>query len=484
MSSSKEVPLSPERFGIPTNAVGRLSRIYQRFIQRFQKCFTSSRIGNLCHHAKTYLKGLLLMDSNRNYANIARRVLGVENDGQNLQHFMSDSPWKEGDVFNQIQQEIKSHPELDEGVLILDETSFEKDGDQSAGAARQYLGRLGKVDMGQVGVALCYHEDGLWAMVDAELYMPEKWFDDAHGELRRRYHVPEELKFRSKIDMGMEMIRQAKSNKLPFNTVLADSFYGRKHQFRADLDALGTHYIADIRDDMAVYTESPVVGVPEPKRNKKGAKPKKKRVLKGIPVNVKTFAKKLKLKTVNVRHSERGVLQISAAAARVWTLTRNMEVRQEWLLVWKAPDGTLGLALSNLPEDTSLEVLVSKRAERYFIERLFEDQKTDNGWDEFQARKYRAWQHQAAMQAMAIWFIALVKLDFKSECPKDPKLLQEFELEILPSLSTAGVRELMKAGMPLPRISEEDAVKLVTTHLFNRARSTSSRRRNQRGRSP
>jgi hypothetical protein len=88
------------------------------------------------------------MRTGRNYANIARRVIGPGDDGQNFQQFMSDSPWSAGAVFDQIQAEVRQRPELKGGMLTLDESGDKKAGSQSAGVARQYLGRLGKVDMG------------------------------------------------------------------------------------------------------------------------------------------------------------------------------------------------------------------------------------------------------------------------------------------------------------------------------------------------
>ena len=107
------------------------------------------------------------MDTKRNYANIARRVIDPTDDGQNLQQFMSDSPWSGEKVFGQIQAEIQERPELKDGILTLDESGDERAGGNSAGAARQYLGRLGKVEMGQVGVALGYYAANIWTMVDA-----------------------------------------------------------------------------------------------------------------------------------------------------------------------------------------------------------------------------------------------------------------------------------------------------------------------------
>ena len=107
------------------------------------------------------------MDTKRNYSNIARRVIAHSDDGQNIQQFMSDSPWSAKSVFEQIKQEIRDRPELTGGMLTLDESGDKRSGPQSAGTSRQYIGRLGKIDLGQVGVALGYCQSGIWAMQEA-----------------------------------------------------------------------------------------------------------------------------------------------------------------------------------------------------------------------------------------------------------------------------------------------------------------------------
>ena len=76
------------------------------------------------------------MDGERNFANMARNMTG--DDGQALQHFMSNSPWAGQAVCGQIQAEIKATAVLAQGsTLILDESADEKAGTHKAGAARQ-----------------------------------------------------------------------------------------------------------------------------------------------------------------------------------------------------------------------------------------------------------------------------------------------------------------------------------------------------------
>jgi len=468
-----------QRWGLPKAAIDDLADRLRRIWSRFQGCFVT-KTRDTSEYAFVYLRGLLTMETKRNYANIARRVIDPEDDGQNLQHFVSDSPWPASSVFQQIQTEINQYPGFSGGMLTLDESGDKRSGNQSAGAARQHIGRLGKVDMGQVGVALGYYQHGVWTMVDAELYLPEVWFDEEHEKLSQRWHIPAERSFATKIQLGLEMIRQAKAHGLLFGIVSCDSTYGRDSEFRAALDIQGVFYIADIPVDMQVYLNKPVVGIPPTPPGKRGRPFSRMQVLSDDqPVEVGSLVSEMTLTPVAVRHTERGLLVYECAACRVWTITQKGVVREEWLLVRRESDGSFSFSLSNAPEDTPLAQLAFWRSQRYFAERTFQDAKTEAGWDELVARKYRAWMHHTALDALALWFAAETKLDWAHQYPRDSELFHQLEVAVLPALSLANIREMLVAVLPLKQLTPEQATQLVVKHLVNRSRSTSSRLRAQ-----
>ncbi len=479
--------LAPQRWGLPIEAVDDIANRLRNTWLRFQDCF-KTKIRDTSEYAWVYLRGILTMDTDRNFANIARRVNGLDDDGQNLQQFMSDSPWAAGSVFRQIQAEIGQRPELGGGVLTLDESGDERAGDQSAGAGRQYLGRYGKVDMGQVAVGLGYYKAGLWMMVDADLYLPETWFDDDHAELRRRWHIPQERSFATKPELGLVLIRRAKEQGLPFEVITADSLYGRDSHFRAELGAEQLTYVLDVPINTHVYLTKPIVGVPETAPGKLGRPFSRPQVLseeQSVEVRSLLEQPELTLQPVELRHTERGLLSYQCAARQVWTVTDEGTVRQEWLLIWQEPDGTIHFSLSNAPAETSLAQLAHWRCLRYFAERTFQDARSEAGWDELVARKYRAWMHHTALDALALWFVTETKLDWAQVHPRDPELVHDLEIVVLPALSMANIRELLKAVLPLQELSPVQARRLVIKHLVNRSRSTRSRlKAQQRSRAP
>ena len=130
------------------------------------------------------------MENDRNLANVGRKT-GIS--GQNLQHFVSNSSWSGEEVILAVENEIKVHPAFQEAVLVLDESAEEKAGGESAGAGRQHNGRLGKIEMSQVGVFLALVTPEVCTWLDGELYFPQAWFEESHTELRKKTGVPEEL---------------------------------------------------------------------------------------------------------------------------------------------------------------------------------------------------------------------------------------------------------------------------------------------------
>jgi hypothetical protein len=170
-------------------------------------------------------------------------------------------------------------------------------------------------------------------------------------------------------------------------------------------------------------------------------------------------------------------MEADFAVVPVWTLTPASQVRAEWLVIRRDLDGRLSYSLLNGAADTPAPILIERTCWRYYTERTYEDAKSELGWDDFQARKYRAWEHEIALTAAATWFVASIKLKWRTTYQRDPALAKQFELEILPALSTANVRDLLMSALPVPQMTPESARQLVVTHLVNRARSTSSRLR-------
>lgn len=410
------------------------------------------------------------MEHKRNISQIARTAEVPE---QNMQQFISDSPWSGAGLIEQLQADIGAHRHYQQGsVLLIDESADEKAGEYSAGAGRQHNGRLGKVEMSQVGVFLSLTNQGYHTWIDGELYLPQHWFSAAYAQQRQKVGLPQERSFQTKLELALLMVKRVQQKGLPFEALDCDSLYGRKGWLRDEFDRLEIEYYADIPEDTQVYLKPPVV---RPKLTKRGQPSKQLEVI-GRAYHVKKLKKdpQTHFQSLTLRPNERGMLVADFARRRVWTVRDDGSLRQEWLLIRQAPSRTT-YSLSNAPTHTSLSTMAQRKSQRYFIERSNQEAKSEFGWDEFQALKYRAWQHQLALTIMASWFITQTRLEWLQKFAPDPHLLQLYETELLPNLSVANVRTLLRATMPLPQLTSLQAAHLVVKHLDNRTRSRKSR---------
>lgn len=471
---------NPDRWGLPLAAVESLGEDLHAFWTRYRPCLRT-RTRDTSANAYLYWRGQLSMEDQRNFANIDRRLQG--GDGQSLQQFMSDSPWRKQAVFDQIQAEVRAHPALQSGgLLVLDESSDETAGLDSAGAGRQHNGRLGKLELSVTTVGLTYIHPATatWVLIDGELFLPEAWFTPAYAERRAMVDLPAERGFLTKPQLGLAMLQRVQASGLSIALLACDDLYGKSRDFRVALDAAHVTYAAEVPGSTQVYLQCPKIGVS--RRRPRGKPPTKLKVLsRQVAHEARALARsgQVTWQRVVVRPSERGDLIADFAVRSIWTLTNDMQARQEWLVMRRDSQSQITYTLLNAPEATPESVLIQHACQRYFTERLYEDAKSELGWADLQARKYLAWEHHTALTAAATWFVAEEKLKWRATYARDPDLAQQLAVDVLPALSTANVRDLLQAVLPVPQLTPQQARELVTTHLVNRARSTASRLKKQ-----
>ena len=438
------------------------------YLLGFSKCFRAWR-HDTSHYAEQMIKGYLLLEGDRTYANIDRKMNGMSHkNGQNLQQFMSDSPWESAPVFSKVQGDVCLLEGMAGGSLNFDEFGDECAGTKKAGAARQYIGRLGKTELGQVAVVGSYCQNGCWVLVDAELFLPEGWFGKEKKKEWARLHIPRDTEFKTKIDLAKEQFRRALQRGLLFGVVGCDSLYGSDPSFRRTVAGAGKHYMACVKSDTALWLENPAQHT--------GA---------GM-TTAKNLAQSAVFESLVTRNGERGPLRHEYAFVPVWSKESADKSPQcplghrfhsEMLVIRKEHDGKVSYALSNMPCEDK-QGMAEARAERYFVERTIQDCKSELGLDELQALKYRALMHTLALCSVASLYIADMKIAFRKQ-QQDVQAVQQVlpDLQKLPDLSLANVKELLRAAFPLPDVSKETAVQLVVNHLFNRSRATQSKTR-------
>jgi len=223
---------SPLLWGLPTEAIDSLPQRLGDFHQRYVDCF-KTQTRDASEPAFSYVSGLLRSVTERNFANIGRMTKTC---GQQIHHFMSNSPWSGQAVLRQVRAEVSQIEEFQTGsLLLLDESADEKATDQTVGAGKQHNGRLGKVETSQVGTFLAFVNHDLWTWVDGELFLPAAWFGSQKAKQRHKLGVPTEREFAPKIELGFKMIVRAKEEGLPFAAVGCDTLYGRSLWLRRKL---------------------------------------------------------------------------------------------------------------------------------------------------------------------------------------------------------------------------------------------------------
>jgi SRSO17 transposase len=130
-------------------------------------------------------------------------------------------------------------------ILYLTNQALKKSGNSSVGVSHQYCGNLGKKDNCQVGIFLAYFKKKKRMLIDERLYLPQKWIDDEAHCLKAK--IPhEEIKFRTKYELGLEMIDNAIEEGIPFSYVTMDGFYGENPELLTELESRGLTFVADI----------------------------------------------------------------------------------------------------------------------------------------------------------------------------------------------------------------------------------------------
>jgi SRSO17 transposase len=152
-------------------------------VNSFSEHFQSYR-HNVSDKARQYACGLMQAGSRKNMDRIAEVV--PESKSRNLQQFLTHSKWDYREVIDHVARDVdKFLGDSQDACLLIDESGFAKQGKGSVGVCRQWLGRLGKVDNGQVAVFGALANGQFAVPNDVRLYLPEEWTDDRSGAKKR-----------------------------------------------------------------------------------------------------------------------------------------------------------------------------------------------------------------------------------------------------------------------------------------------------------
>ena len=353
---------------------------------------------------RTYVQGVF-SDSERKsmQAMLARVTEPVAY--QAFQHFITHAPWDADRVWRRLRQVL---PER-RGVLILDSTSFPKQGTHSVGVARQYCGALGKIANCQVAVTAALWTGVRAWFLGALLYLPEDWLAPERREAAR---IPAAVDFESKWRQALRLIRQVRAAGLTLTAIIADAEFGDVTSFRTALHRLRLPYALGISSHLTVFPRRPRVQAPPPNRRGR-PRTRLRLVTPRTPVAVRDLVADLPA-TVWRRITWRNGSQPRRAArfvalrvtpAHEW---RHARLAPEVWLLCEEETGTktrLKYYFVALPKTASLQVLVRLAHQRWAIEQQYQELKSELGLDHFEGRSYPGWQHHVVLTAVAHAYI-------------------------------------------------------------------------------
>ncbi len=386
---------------IDRTATARIQRLI-RWLEPFQRCF-GHRAQRLA--LRTYVQGVF-SDSDRKsmQAMLARVTEPVSY--QAFQHFITDAPWGADRIWRRL---LEILPER-RGVLILDGTSFPKQGSHSVGVARQYCGALGKIANCQVAVTAALWTGARAWWLGVLLYLPQPWIDDA--DRRAAARIPATATFQEKWRQALTLIRRTRAAGLEVTAVLADAEFGDITAFRRMLHQWHLPYAVGISRQLTVFRGTPAVHIPPSART---GRPRSQLVFrnKTRAIAVRALALALPRRAWRRVTWRNGTNRPWAARFAALRVTPANEWRHRRLApeVWLLCEQDLGLTprikyfFVHLPATASLTQLVRLAHQRWAIEQQYMELKTELGLDHFEGRSYPGWHHHVVLTAVAYAFL-------------------------------------------------------------------------------
>jgi SRSO17 transposase len=363
--------------------------------------------------AEAYLRGLLLNnDDNKTAEAIALAVHGKPSQVRMTQFFLGQSPWRDEPLRQELACWVDQEVGSPDGVLVIDESSFTKCGSDSVGVARQYCGSVGKIANGQVAVYLSYASDRGHTLLDTRLYLPEKeWANDA--QRRRAAGVPEAVVFRTKPELGLELVRHG-GRLVRHSWVTFDEGYGKDPGFLSGLEEAEERYIGEVPKSTRGWRQRP--RVEEPGSGRRGSPRTKARVCRGEPApqTVEEIAAALPASAwqrLRFREGTKGVQTAHFARVRLVVERDDLPGPESWLVIERSCDqqSYIKYYLSNAAPGCPLLALVQAGHSRWTVEDCFLRGKDEVGLDEYEVRGWRGWHHHMTLTMLALWFLVLEK---------------------------------------------------------------------------
>jgi SRSO17 transposase len=332
-----------------------------------------------------------------------------------IQFFVGSGKWDDESVMTELREHVREEGAEPDGIVIIDPSAFPKKGTESCGVARQWCGRLGKLENCQVGVFLAYASSKGYAPLDRRLYLPKEW---AASKARRlKCHVPPEVTFQEKWQIAVDLLDRSLPG-LPHGWITGDDEFGRVSKLRDILNRRGERYILDVPCNTTVRD----LERRRPRRRQAGRGRKREVPWQRADAWAKSQPDS-KWTRLTVRGGEKGLLEVDAMTVRV-RAKQDRKIGSEERLVVIRPVGETktDYAITNAGPEVPLTELVRVQRERHRIEELFQAGNGEAGLDHYEVRSWIGWHHHMTLALVALWFLCLERRRVGGENPGDHSL--------------------------------------------------------------
>lgn len=367
-----------------------------------------------------YLTGLLLDGERKTVVSMAQRLVDDDHEAeamrQRLQQCVTISTWADEEVRRRLAARFEH--KLQPDAYVIDDTGFAKKGQFSVGVTRQYSGTLGRVDNCQVAPSLHVASDTGSGCIGMRLYLPEEWASDT--KRRRQAGVPDDVVFRRKWEIAIDLLDETLAFGSPKRLVLADSGYGDSTDFRDALDERQCPYLVGVAAQRLAWPPGSAPQKPTRTAGKPGPTGTRYRDGDKQPVALTQIASGLRFRKYSCPDGKGGKKQGHFAFARVHMGEKHTKGRKPseelWLIVECRPgNDERKYYLCNLPDTTPKKELVRLLKLRWRVERDYQEMKGQIGLDHFEGRTWRGFHHHATLCAVAHGFLAIQRRLFPPE---------------------------------------------------------------------
>jgi SRSO17 transposase len=378
-------------------------QVFQRVmarLERFMKPFVDCLVRReQVEHACTFVRGLLSDLKHKNAESIAYRF---DQERMPLQWFIGMSPWDDDPLRDELASQVGKQLGEADGVIVFDPSAFPKSGKESVGVARQWCGRLGKIDNCQVGITMGYVSAREHTLVDTRLYLPKEWTKD-----RKRCEkagIPKKVRYRTRHQLCLDMLAKH-GEKLPHAWITGDDEMGRPYWFRRRLSKLGERYL------LAVPSNTLVRDLQASPPQYSGHGRPRKRPWTRLDRWLATLADK-DWTRVDVRDGTKGPLLVEMVTRPVVGRTEKRQQGHEEVLVvirYKDRDDRRVVKtdyyLSNANLETELLEFGRAAKAEHRIEECIQRAKSEAGLADYEVRTWRGWHHHQVLSLIATWFL-------------------------------------------------------------------------------